>query len=316
VNMPSADSPVGQHHPEGRDFMPGADVLDDPASATPELLTAGRAHPRTLYAPMRAPVLLPMDAQLAVFPRGERVVVVATYFLPADTGRDVSKDMLRPWMAPGDQASEPRRAGLFLLPVDGGDPLRAESVGAEEGALVLEAPAGAYVVDVESWAPALRRAGRLRMGLRQDTVAPDLPTLSDLLLLRGGSGEPRGLEEAARHALPHAELPEGSPLAVAWEMNGLGWRPEVVTYEISAERVGVGAIRRLGRALGLLHPERPLVLAWSEPGPESPRVALRHVELDLAGAPAGDYVIELRARLPGRTVLTSRAGLRVIEGPH
>lgn len=316
VNMPGADSPVGQHHPEGRDFMPGADALADPASATPADLTAGRARPRTLYAPMLAPVVLPMDAQVAAFPRGERVVVVATHFLPADTGRDVSKDALRPWMAPGDQAGEPRRAGLFLLPVYGGEPLGTESVGVEEGALVLNAPAGAYVAVVESWAPPLRRAGRLRMGLRRDTVAPDLPTLSDLLLMRGGSGEPATLEDAVLRALPRAEVPQGAPLAVAWELNGLGWRPEVVTYEISAELVGAGVLRRLGRALGLSRSERPLVLAWSEPGPERPGVVLRSVELDLGSAPAGDYAITLHVRLPGRTVLTSRTSLRVVAPPH
>jgi hypothetical protein len=39
---------------------------------------------------------------------------------------------------------------------------------------------------------------------------------------------------------------------------------------------------------------------------------LRHVDLDLGAAPAGDYEIELHVRLAGRSTLAARAGLRVL----
>jgi hypothetical protein len=257
-----------------------------------------------------------MDGQVAVFPRGDRVVVVATHFLPADTGRDVAGDSLRPWMAPRGQAGQARRAGLFLLPQAGGRPFSTVVTGQDEGVLVLGAPAGAYVVSVESWAPPLRRAGRLRVGLRCDSVPRDVATLSDLLLLRPGVGEPSSLEEVALRALPRPEIGGGESVAVAWELNGLGWAPQTLVYEVSAERLGAGVLRRLGRALGLVGPRTSLSLSWSEPGPSRPAVALRHVELGFGDAEPGEYAIVLRVRVPGRGVLTSRATLRVGGSPR
>ncbi|MDP2958005.1 MAG: hypothetical protein Q8N53_16380 [Longimicrobiales bacterium] len=305
------ESVVGHHHPEGRDFFPTANAMIDPASAGPEGFLAGRDRPRTLYAPAVAPVLLPMDAQVAVFPRGDQVVVVATHFLPADTGRDVARDSLRPWMAPGEQADQAHRAGLFLVPAAGGQPLSAEVTGQAEGALVLRAPAGAYVLAAESWAPRLRRAGRLRMGVRCDTVPRDVATLSDLLLLAPGVGEADSLEEVALRALPRPEIGVGGSVAVAWEINGLGWVPQTIGYEVSAEKVGAGVLRRAAQALGLMSPRTPLSLSWSEPGPSRPGVVLRQVELALGNAEPGEYAVVLRARVPGRGVLTSRAALTV-----
>jgi len=298
------DAVVAHDHPEGRSFLPVGSGLEDPAHAGSEDFLAERDRVRSLYAPAYAPVFLPMDGQVAVFPRTDSIVVVATHFLPADTTERRGGSDSRPWLEAGDQAGRPDRAGLFLVPVGGGAPLsRVEW--AADGVSVLPAPAGAYVVSVEAWSPPARRAGRLRMGLARDSTPPDVPTLSDLLLVRGGGPEPVTLRAAAQGALLRPQVLPGDEVALVWEMGGLGWRPETVTYALVVERRDRGILRRLGQRLGLVDAQRPLSLSWSEPGPERPRILLRRVALAFAELNSGTYRVRLEAQIPGRATLRS-----------
>lgn len=312
---------VGYHHPEGRDFLPRGRALEDPAGAPAEDLEAGTDRARSFHAPAEAPVVLPLEGQTAVFPRGGRIAVVATYLLPADTGRRADREGARPWMEPGLQSGVAPRAGLFLLPARGGDPVSALEEGDEGGALVLEAPAGAWVLGVEVWAPALRRAGRHRAGLRRDTVPPDVPVLSDLLLVRPAPGDPPSLEAAARGALVRPRVGPGEGVAVVWEFTASARSPQEVRYELSARR-REGVLRRLARAFRLAGDGPQVALSWSESGPEGGAPVLRRVSLDLAGGEPGLWEITLRARLPGRQTLVSGTLLQVGEearpgsGPH
>ena len=132
------DRVIGHDHPLSRDYMPSGEVMRAPAEANARELAPDPTRPRSLHAPAYAPVLLPMEGQLAVFPRLEGMVVVATHFLPGDTTFHAGHGHPRPWLAPGDQAGMPDRTGLFALPVgdlaDGGTPPAAadgESQGAE-----------------------------------------------------------------------------------------------------------------------------------------------------------------------------------------
>jgi tetratricopeptide (TPR) repeat protein len=312
---------VGHKHPEGRDFMPPGRALEDPAESGPDALRADRSSPRSLYAPAYAPVLLPMEAQVAVFPRADEFAIVATHFLPEDSTWHRSGPDERPWMQPGNAEGQPVRAGLYLVPAPGsaedgsGDAgreiLASERVGRLEGALVVEAPAGTWVVSVESWSPPDRRAGRLRRGLSYASVPPDVATLSDLLLVRGGGGDPPTLEAAARQALPRPELGTGESLAVVWELGGLGWIPETIAYALSVERADRSLLRRLGEGVGLLNRDRPLSLEWEEPGPTAPQAVLRALDLALPALDEGAYDVRLEARVPGRSPLEARTSFLV-----
>ncbi|MDX1646518.1 MAG: hypothetical protein R3304_05190, partial [Longimicrobiales bacterium] len=106
------DQVIGHDHPLGRDYMPSAEALLAPATAEPEAMVPRLRRPRSLYAPEYAPVLLPMDGQLAVFPRGETMVVVSSHFLPADTTHHASHDHPKPWLEAAEQASMPSSMGL------------------------------------------------------------------------------------------------------------------------------------------------------------------------------------------------------------
>ncbi len=110
------DDITGHKDPEGRDYLPSGRALADPAVVARADLVADRRRPRSMY----APVLPPMEGQLALFPRGDQMVVVATHVLPEDTTLYAHHEHPRPWMEPGEQAAMEDRIGLFAVPIDGG----------------------------------------------------------------------------------------------------------------------------------------------------------------------------------------------------
>jgi hypothetical protein len=301
----SRDHVVGHKHPEGRDFMPPGGAVEAPAVATDEDLVADRRRPRSLYAPAYAHVLLPARGQIAVLPRGDQMAVVATHFLPPDTTAELGHVHPRPWLDPGDQADLPDEAGLFLLAVDGSIAASRRVRGTTEAALLVQAPAGGYVVSAEAWSPSLRRAGRHRAGVTRDTIPQDIATISDLLLLRGGGTDPGSLEAALDRVLPAAVIRRGDALGVMFEVAGLGWRPEVLAFELSVQRTGGGVLRRAGEFLGLVRRDRPVSLRWEEQAPDGPQEHLRWLTLDLPDVDPGEYEIRLGLRLSGRSALTT-----------
>ena len=295
------DHVIGHKHPEGRDYMPPGRVVQAPASAAPEDLWPDRRVPRSLYAPDYAPLLLPMDGQLAVFPRGEEMVVVSTHFLPEDTTFHAEHDHPLPWLDPGDQAGEPDRIGLHAVEARGGRPRGVDRTGAAEGALLLRLPTAAWVVSAETWSPSLRRAGRLRMGVPARAAPEDVATLSDLLMLRPASEDPTLLEEALTWALPRPRILPGQTFAIAWEVSGLGFSPETLRFELSVERTDRNVVRRIGEFLGLADRPQPLALSWEEPAPATPGAAFHYLELDLPPLDSGEYRIRLALRTANRT---------------
>lgn len=307
----SLDHVIGHKHPEGRDYMPSGTVLAQPGLAAAEELMAGTSRPRSLYAPDYAPVLLPMDGQLVLFPRGTETVVVATTFLPEDTTYHADHEHDVPWLDPGDQAGMPDRAGVFAWPVGGGRLRARTSEGSAEGVLMLTLPTGAYVVSAEAWSPERRRAGRLRVGAPERPAPEDIATLSDLLLTRPLRDEPTSLEEALPAALLRPEIRPGQSFAIAWEVAGLGFRPEELVFDVSVERSGVGVLRRIGQFLRLSEPPQPLVLSWREPGPDRPTHHFRYLDLDLPSLDEGEYEIRLVLRTADRSDAVSTARFAV-----
>jgi hypothetical protein len=303
---------VGHQHPGGREYLPGEEAMRDPARATREDLQPGWTRPRALYTPAYAPIMLPMDGQIAAFPRGDRLAVVATTFVPPDTTRRPEDDEPRPWMDAGDQADLPDRAGIFLLPASGEGRVHDRTrVGPGDARLLVVAPAGAWVASAEAWSPPARIAGRTRAGIRHDTVPPDVATLSDLLLIDGEGPAPGTLEEAVNRALVHRVLRPSRSVGVVWEMNGLGWSPTTVRYDLSLEAVDRGLFRRLGEGLGLMDPDRPLQLSWEESGPDRPSPTLRHVALDLPDVGPGTYRLRLRAQIGGRAEMIAGTEIEI-----
>jgi len=311
-DLTARDGVLGYNDPEGRDFMPPSSAVEDPSSATAADLVANVDRPRSLYQPAYAPVLLPMEGQLVVFPRGDSVAVVATVFVPADTTQRARKEQQRPWMDAGPDVGRPDEKGLFLETPDRATEVEMVVQGRGPAGLFVSAPAGRYIVSSEAWSPSRRLAGRLRRGLRADTVPPDVATISGLLLTDASRPEPVSLATAAAAALPRAETPSGGTFRLVWELGGVGWTPETVDYSVSVERADPGVLRRFGEVLHLVSRDRPLALHWTEPGPPKPSRTLRSVRLDLPELDPGAYRVRLQAQLPGRAALTSEVVFQAV----
>lgn len=307
------DHVIGHQHPEGREFLPPAQVLADAASASSADLTAGRRTSQSLYAPDYAPQLLPMDAQIAVFPRGRETVLVSTHFLPEDTTVHANHDHGLPWLEPGAQEGMPDRIGLYAVPADGGRPRGVAEEGGTEGALLLRVPTGSHVVSAETWSPEGRRAGRMRLGVAERLAPEDVATLSDILLLAPAADEPTLLEEALELALPRPRLPPGQTFAIAWEVAGLGFRPEMLRFEVSIEKTDRGVFRRIGEFLRLAGRPRPIALSWEEPAPDVPGHLFRYLALDLPRLDPGDYRIRLVLRTARRSDAVATRSFEVRE---
>ena len=315
---------VGHHHPESRVYVPTGEALADPAASRPGAWGTGRQESRTGHAPEYAPVTLPGEGQVAVFPRADRVVVVASHALPDDTTYHGKHDHATRDSVGAPWRGLPPETGLFLVPVGdpaglapdpapGGPPglLETRRRGSAGGVLVLEAPAGAYVASLEGWSPADRRAGRIRRGVRAPTTPPDVPTVSELLLLADTGRTGETLEEAAPRALPRSWLRHGDPLVLGWEVHGLGWRPETVAYRLTVEDDRGNLLQRAGRFLGLLGDPARQTLAWQEPAPTQPRPHFRSVSLSLPALDPGTYTVRLEVRTAGREPLVTERELEI-----
>lgn len=306
-------SALGHQHPYSESYVPTGKAWRDPTDVAAEAWIPGaRDEPRTGYAPGYAPVLLPVDAQVAVLPRGDRVVVVAKPFLPDDTTYHGGHDH-PPLPLPDVFQGASDQEGLFLADSTGEAVIARVSAPGTDAPLVVEAPAGRYLLSLETWSPARRRAGRLRRPVVAPATPPDIPTLSDLLVLAPGGGEPTRLSDIEPYLLPGARASAGDTLRIAWEVYGLGWRSETLSYRLTLTRVQGGLLHAAGRFLGLVGDPRQQSLDWLEPAPEEPGPHLRAVDLTLPDdLDAGRYRLRLELASDGRTTLQSERILEVV----
>jgi len=315
--------------------MPPEEVVVRPSGGAVEDWVPELDTPRNSYTPYYAPDLRPAPGQVAVFPRGASLALVAAIALPPSTrdereerddreGREgkegagdepeeeVRADTVVTWPRLPARP-EPVRSGLFLLTENGALTASAVRTRNPEGGLLVRAPAGRYWTSLEIWDPPEKRAGRLRRGIIVDPLPPDVVTLSDLLLLEGRSGQPERLEDALPHVLPRATLPPGEVVTVAWELHGLGWTSETVQFSLAVVPAGGGIFDSIGDWFGG-GDDDPLRVSWAEPAPEDPGPWFRTNGLELRNLEPGDYEIVLRVRLEGREVMTAARSIRVSDG--
>lgn len=171
------------------------------------------------------------------------------------------------------------------------------------------------MVSVETWDPAAKRAGRLRTGLRVQGTPRDLASVSDLLLARATGSPPTDVEQILDHLLPRAVFAPGDTIRVAWEVFGLGWRPEDLRYTLALREESGGLLSRLGRAVGLVGDPQGTGLDWSEPGPIDTAPQLRAADLVIpSDFGSGEFVLRLELASEGRGTLTRERRIEVRSG--
>ncbi len=309
---------IGHVLPESREFVAPGFVLERPWETEPGEWAADE-HPRSSHVAAYAPDLVAGVGQVAVLHRGDSVLVAAATRLPepADSStagsfpgatRPDPPDGPFPWAQPA-LLDEPDRVGLFLIDrertVSG-----VRSVGASADVLTLSVPAGDYLMSLEAWSPSDGRGWRIRHGIVTDTIAEDLATLSDLIVLDATDPPWQRLDAALPYMRPSLELIPGQRISVGWEIFGLGWRPEVIDFELSLSGRGEGFFGKVGRWLGFGAADEPLRVGWREPGPGETGPWFRSVNMDIPELEAGEYLLRLELSVPGREPLV---GTRTVE---
>jgi hypothetical protein len=324
MGQSAGGSVVEHHHPESRGLLPPLEALEDPAGLPAGVWMADDDRPRSASAPVLAPLVVEGQGQTAVLRRTADLLVVAAYAPPRDTllqqrrdpwedeeGNGAPELPRTPWEITGAQASRDTLAGLFLMADTGAwAPLSTFSAGGE-GVLQLRAPTGGYLLSLELWSPAGRWASRLRHGIRAEAVPPDVPTLSDLLLLRLGDPLPQNLAQALPRLKPRTDLMAGEPVTVGWEVYGLGLRREPLTFRLSLLEEEGSLVRRALKRIGLFNRAPAVTLSWDEPGSERVGPLFRAVDLMLPPLEPGRYVLTLEMDILNRGKVFSHRRITV-----
>jgi len=322
---------VEHHHPESRGLLAPYEALKNPTGLPEGVWLPRDDHPRAASAPVRAPLIAEGVAQTTVLRRDGNLLILAAYGIPSDSvlsrrrarpdslvGTGGSGEGARPvfrrppWEPTLEGVFSDTVAGLFLLADTGSwAPLSTFGVGGE-GVLQLNAPPGNYLLSVEQWSPTGRWGARVRHGVEEASIPPDVPHLSDLLLLDAGDGLPSSLSDAVPRLRASTEVRTGGRVTVAWEVYGLQRRGEPLTFRLRlVEEKGSLVRRALGR-IGLFRKTPALTLSWAEDGPSQDGPHFRAVDLNLPPLKAGGYVLRLEMELPYRNRVVSSRRITVI----
>ncbi|MFC1575128.1 hypothetical protein ACFL5A_00580 [Gemmatimonadota bacterium] len=308
-------------HPESRGLLPPLEALENPSGLPEGVWLPLMDRPRSASAPVMAPLIVEGVGQTAVLRRGGNLLVAAAYGVPPDTaslglpppvdpdwigGEGEEDPPLRPLWEPTPLGlSSDTIAGLFLLEDESGWAPWASMGRGGEGVLQLQVPPGAYLLSLELWDPVGRWGSRIRHGIGAEAVPPDVPTLSELLLLHTGEDLPDSLPQGLQRMRASTTLSAGEPFALAWEVYGLGGRREPLTFRVSLLNEGGSLIRRALKRIGLFRRSPDLSLSWTEAGAETPGPLFRAVELELPPLDPGRYVLRLEMELPYRSKVVS-----------
>jgi hypothetical protein len=307
---------IGRKNPRGRHFFPPGEALGERDGVLQSDWRLELHAPRSRYAPSWARTVSPLESRIAVFRRGDSLLVVGAW----GTGED-----------PGDGAVDPEawdsfESGLIVRPASGDGPELLASgskshFSGESGSggppsaptryAIARVAGGPQIASVEVLDREGKRAWRYRRELRPPPLVEGVPALSDLLLHHATGETPVSPEASAPLARSGTTFAPGEVIGVAWEIYNLPPLREVLSFRLSVERERPGRLRRLGERIGLLGSPSGVVVAWSEPGPERIEPLFRSVELDLAGLEEGSWVLLLEIELRGRDPLRNATRIEI-----
>lgn len=230
------------------------------------------------YAPRHVRRIVSLPHQLARFPRGDSMLVVAAVAV-ADSA--LREDSVTVTLGALDRTLRRRM-------VRGGP------------ALSLTVPADSLLVGLEAYGAATRRVAWARY-----TIAPapcDLDLCVSDLLLTHGMEHPGTIDEALRRARTTVAIPAAQPLGVAWEVRASPSR-QPVRMTLTVERVGIGLARRLAARLGLTDLPAPVHLQWTA---VTDSTRLEHATLRLPPGARGRHRIQLRVERGDQVVTAAR----------
>jgi hypothetical protein len=287
---------VSHYPPKGRHYLPSAEHVENPYAIPPDgwPLDVKRAHAE--YTPAYASTVELLEHQVAVFPRGDSVVVVGAYTLGETT-----------------VAADARvEAALILARDELSAPVITRSAGVGAGGVLhMTAAATPMLLSLEALVPDGDRAARIRYGIRPSALPPDVPGLSDLLLLNDSDGLPGSLSEALPWVRGTTTVRSAERVVLYWELTGVGADTELLDISMVLTEARRGWVRRLAERTGIVRQERPIRLRWQEAPPDERGTISRSVAVELPDLPRGAYILELSVAIQGREPITASRTITV-----
>jgi hypothetical protein len=296
--------PIVSRYGTGRRFSPTEELLDEPfakgADAWVLRPPAGRESYRAAYAPR----VEPLQHQIARFARSDSTRIVAAYRLP---------DPEEP--AEDEDPPPTARAALAVSAGPGEAPhLVSRTAVARDGfGITLLADSLLVSLEVIPDTPAI--GYRARTGVVPLRLHPDLPALSDLLILDPEAGEPTALEAAERWARGSTSLREGEEIAVFFELYNPHRVGDEVRVSAMLEPRDRAWLARLAERLRLRTPEPPVRVRWTEEmDPARRELVGRTLRMRIPDVPPARYWLRLEVDLAGREPLRASRAVEV-EAP-
>lgn len=268
-------------------FFPTGGVTPTRSAESFRRLSESRA--RTRYAPRHIERLTHLPHQLARFPRGDSMLVVAA-FAPADTV--LARDSWRAALAVR------RRDSVFVIAST-----RGRSVA---GWVANEA----MIVSVEALGDSSKHAARARYTV--DPVACSSWCLSDLLVVHADSVDRAATpQEAVRAALTDLRVQRGTAVGVYFELAPAAAQGErrsaAATFTLTVTPVHVGLLRRAAARLRLAPRPDAVRMRWQA----VIGGARELVTINVPASAGGRYLLQLTVAPRGAAAITASRELEI-----
>jgi hypothetical protein len=294
-----APSILAHHHDPSYHFIPEMAIDSGVLRIDEGSWTLRGPMQRERYAPTYA-TFAPLQQLTTLFRRGDRVLIVSSY--------DVSADTLM-----GDSALTATlvaSTGPFVTA-----PLMIERGNApRRGTLVTLAPdTAALLASVEIAGE--KRVRRARLTAHFDDSLARRVKLSGLALFDPASlarpdSMPANLDAFLATARTSATVSRAERLGLYWEVYGVNAIDDDVFLQVDVVRDGQSWLRRAGERIGVVGKDGGIRMTWREASRDPGSVIGRSVVIDMANLDPGRYRVELRLWLAGESPTTAS---RIIE---
>lgn len=271
---PSAIRVIGHEPDPAFDFLPTEKAIEEPWPLARDAFLLRNREALSRYAPGYARAVREFETQIARFFRGDSILVVAAFALPASDSVFVREDA---------RAALVVRRGASDLQY----PIVRSAPRGESAVAAVMARADSSVVSVELRDTVHRSLARVR-----SSVSADRKEIG-LLIYREPLPDEGSLEEVLPKAATSLTVSREERIGLYWEVEAAGVS-DSVTYVLTVHPRSAGWLTRLARRVGLAEASAPVHLRFTEPQRERAMLS-RAVGVDVSHLPPGEYTLQVRA---------------------
>ncbi len=306
---------ISHNERDARHFLPPARFVEAPNTILPGEWDLDPDRPVSGYAPPYAALFHALPHQVALFRRGDSMVVVAGYDVRASADE---RRRARASTPRGEQGRKVTRveAALALAGDENAEPILVRGTGqGPEGVMTAIAPAESTLLSLETLDTADSiHAARVRYWLPVPPLTGAV-SLSDPLLLRSAPDDSLHptLADVIPLARPVARARRGERVGVFWETYGLERSTEPFRVTLTVTQVGRSWMQRAAEWAGLSKRDpRYVSLSWEEPPRPGVPVYPRAIAISLPEASSGAYLLEITVAVPGTPVAHASREITIV----